>query len=145
VLNVGGYLVSLVDLSKLPFQCCNSLIGLCLGAKKVFFRQLFKSIAFKSCLGVLLFTCCACTFQGKVLAKFGTFNTCNLILPHFIQRCYLGCTNLNNSENYFNAATSTKMLCMMQNTLTVLRIISTLQPPPCMKRKITCVVCWRSK
>jgi hypothetical protein len=96
--------------------------------------------AFKSCLAVLLFTCCACTFQGKVLAKFGTFNTCNLILPHFIQRCYLGCTNLNNSENYFNAATSTKMLCMMQNTLTVLRIISTLQPPHCMKRKITCVV-----
>jgi hypothetical protein len=77
----------------------------------------------------------------ELLAKFGTFNTCNLILPHFIQRCYLGCTNLNNSKNYFNATTSTKMLFRMQNTLTVLRIISTLQPPPCMKRKITCVVC----
>jgi hypothetical protein len=137
----GGwvYLVSLVDLIKLAFQCCNSLTGLCLGAKKVFFGQLFKSIAFKSCLGVLLFTCCACTFKGA-FSKFGTFNTCNLILPHFIQRCYLGCTNLNNYENYFNVATFTKMF-RMQNTLTVLRIISTLQPPPCMKRNITCVIC----
>jgi hypothetical protein len=60
----GKYLVSLVDLSKLAFQCCNSLIGLCLGAKKFVFGQLFKSIVFKSCLGVLWFTCCACTFQG---------------------------------------------------------------------------------
>jgi len=137
---MGGYLASLVELRKLAFQCCNSLIGLCLGAKKVFFGQLFKSIAFKSWLGVLLFACCACTFQGA-FSKFGTFNTCNLILPHFIQRCSLGCTKLSNSENYFNTATSTKMLFRMQNTSTVLRIISTLQPPPCMKRKIICVVC----
>jgi len=82
--------VFLVDLSKLAFQCCNSLIGLCLGAKKVFFGQLFKSIALRVALVYYCLHVVHAHFK-ELLAKFGTFNTCNLILPHFIQRCYLGC------------------------------------------------------
>jgi hypothetical protein len=136
--------MSLVDLSKLAFQCCNSFIGLYLGAKKVFLANCSNQLPLRVALVYYSLHVVHAHFK-ELLAKFGTFNTCNLILPHFIQICYLKCTNVNNFENYFNIATSTKMLFRMQNTLTILRIISTLQPPPCMKRKITCAVCSRSK